>query len=218
MYRSLLLRLVALLALLCPTAGRAATVPASPPALGKAQILLPASFSKLMDMDFGLLTVTTAGTAILDSSSDSATTTGGVLLVGGTPHAAIFEAVSPSRNIVKISLPKQSVKLTRVVHRRVRWHSLQGRELIGAQAQDILQLCGDRIPAPRYQGSQFLVQHATLPQHSCGELVRQPAIGSGSFLIPRSSAASKGRPWRTSPRTLRAARRTRGRWIALSGY
>ena len=114
MYRPFLLRLLAAFALLCPTAGHAATVPASPPALGKAQILLPASFSKLMDMDFGLLTVTTAGTAILDSSSDSVTTTGGVLLVGGTPHAAIFEAVSPSRNIVKISLPKQSVKLTRV--------------------------------------------------------------------------------------------------------
>jgi hypothetical protein len=37
-----------------------------------------------------------------------------VLLVGGSPHAARFDAVSPARNVVKISLPKQAVTLTRV--------------------------------------------------------------------------------------------------------
>ena len=114
MCRPFLLRLMAVTLLLCPAAGHAAVVPATPAATGKVTILLPASFSKLMDMDFGLLTVTTAGTAILDPNTDALTTTGGVLLAGGTPHAASFAAVSPSKNIVKISLPKQAVTLTRV--------------------------------------------------------------------------------------------------------
>jgi spore coat protein U-like protein len=115
MCRPLLLRLMALFALLCPAAGHSATVAAATtPAIGKAQILLPSSFIKLMDMDFGMLTVTGAGTAILDSSTDAVTTTGGVLLVGGRPHAARFDAVSPARNVVKISLPKKAVTLTRV--------------------------------------------------------------------------------------------------------
>lgn len=114
MSRPLLLRLLALTALLYPATAEAAAVTATPAAQGKAQILLPSAFVKLMDMDFGALTVTTAGTAILDSQSGNVTTTGGVTLVGGRPHAAGFDAVSPSRNVVKISLPKQAVKLTRV--------------------------------------------------------------------------------------------------------
>jgi hypothetical protein len=101
--------------LLCPAAAHAATRAASAtPVLGKAQILLPASFVKLMDMDFGSLTVTTAGTAILDSNSGNVTTTGGVILVGGRPHAAGFDAVSPTKNIVKVSLPNKPVTLKRV--------------------------------------------------------------------------------------------------------
>jgi hypothetical protein len=67
-----------------------------------------------MDMDFGMLTVTTAGTAILDSNSGNVTTTGGVTLVGGRPHAAGFDAVSPTRNVVKITLPNKAIVLTRV--------------------------------------------------------------------------------------------------------
>jgi hypothetical protein len=114
MSRPLLLRLLALTAFLCPAAADAAALAATPAARGKAQILLPSSFVKLMDMDFGALTVTTAGTAILDSQTGNVTTTGGVLLVGGRPHAAGFDAVSPSRNVVKISLPKQAVTLKRV--------------------------------------------------------------------------------------------------------
>lgn len=109
-----LLRLLAATLLLCPAAAQAATVAAGTPGKGHVSILLPASFSKLMDMDFGLLTVTTAGTAIVDSSTGAVTTTGGVTFVGGMPHAARFAAVTPTKNIVKISLPKQAVKLTRI--------------------------------------------------------------------------------------------------------
>ena len=114
MCRRSLLRLAALLPLLCPAAAHAAPVGVPTPAKGTAAIFLPGSLSKLQDMDFGMLAVTTAWTAILNANTNAITTTGGVTLVGGTPHAARFDAVSPSKHIVKISLPKQAVKLTRV--------------------------------------------------------------------------------------------------------
>ena len=113
MCRPFSLRLMALFAL-WPGAVQAAPASAPTPAKGTTQILAPASFIRLMDMDFGLLTVTGAGTAILDSATDAVTTTGGVLLVGGSPHAARFDAVSPARNVVKISLPNKAVTLLRV--------------------------------------------------------------------------------------------------------
>lgn len=107
----------ALLALLAPTAAHA-----SPPelflpnqnAVANADIILPATITKLNDMDFGFLTVGTAGTAILDSNTGAVTTTGGVQFVGGLPHAAQFAAVSPSKSVVHIILPKQPATLTRV--------------------------------------------------------------------------------------------------------
>jgi hypothetical protein len=114
MCRPFALRLAAVTFLLSSAAGHAAPVAPPVQAKGNATILLPASFVKLMDMDFGLLTVTAAGTAILDSNSGNVTTTGGVLLAGGRPHAAGFDAVSPTRNVVKIALPKKAVTLTRV--------------------------------------------------------------------------------------------------------
>jgi hypothetical protein len=114
MIRATLLRIGALLAFLYPAAAHGASVAAAPTAKGRATILLPASFVKLMDMDFGSLTVTTAGTAILDSNSGTVTTTGGVLLVGGRPHAAGFDAVSPTKNVVKVTLPNKPVTLKRI--------------------------------------------------------------------------------------------------------
>jgi hypothetical protein len=111
MCRSFLLRLAAVLALAAPVAVRAA-----PPqnAVGNANVVLPATITKLNDMDFGALTVTTAGTAILDSGTDTITTTGGVLFAGGLPHAAQFAAVSPSKTVVRIRLPNKATTLTRI--------------------------------------------------------------------------------------------------------
>lgn len=100
--------------LLCPAGAQSATTAANPQPTARANLIVPSSFSKYMDMDFGALTVTTAGTAVIDSTNDTLTTTGGVLAVGGTPHAAGFDAVSPSKTVVKISLPKQAVTLTRI--------------------------------------------------------------------------------------------------------
>ena len=114
MGRPFFLRLMALFALVYPAAAQAAPVAAATPAKGTMQILDPSSFIMMMELDFGKLTVAGAGTAIVDSATDAMTTTGGVLLVGGSPHAARFKAVSPARNVVKISLPKKAVTLTRI--------------------------------------------------------------------------------------------------------
>ena len=117
MTRPVFLRFVLLSALIVP-----ASVHAAPPQLfspnknatGTARVILPAQITKLYDMDFGFLTVTTAGTAIVDSNNGAVATTGGVLFAGGLPHAARFEAVSPSKTVVHIRLPKKAVTLTRV--------------------------------------------------------------------------------------------------------
>jgi hypothetical protein len=114
MVRTFFLRLAALLLSLVPVPAWAASVGASPKPTAVVTINFPASLSKLQDMDFGSFSVTTAGTAVLDSNTDAVTTTGGVLRAGGLPHAARFSAVSPTKNIVKIALPKSAVTLTRV--------------------------------------------------------------------------------------------------------
>ena len=96
--------------LLCPATGQAAPVSAPTPATGNALIMLPSSFTKKMDMDFGLLTVTAAGAAILNSNTDAVTTTGGVLLAGGNPPSRLFSTqFRPRGNVVKITLPKKAV-------------------------------------------------------------------------------------------------------------
>ena len=110
-------RIAVLLALFAPAAAHAAPPQLFFPnrnATGTAAIVLPAQITKLNDMDFGFMTVTAAGTAIIDSNTDAVTTTGGVLFAGGLPHAALFSAVSPSKTVVHIRLPRQPVTLTRV--------------------------------------------------------------------------------------------------------
>ena len=117
MCRSFPPRLAALLALLAPAGAFA-----SPPqlflpnrnAVANANIILPATITKLNDMDFGCITSSTAGTAILDSNTGAVTTTGGVTFAGCLPHAAQFAAVSPSKTVVRITIPNKPVTLTRV--------------------------------------------------------------------------------------------------------
>jgi hypothetical protein len=116
MCRPVLSRLLALLALVAPAAAYAWPPQLFGPnknATGAAQIILPATITKLNDMDFGCVTVTTAGTAILDSNTGAVTTTGGVAFAGCFPHAAQFAAVSPSKTIVRITIPNRPVTLTR---------------------------------------------------------------------------------------------------------
>ena len=66
------------------------------------------------DLNFAYLTVTAAGTAVVNPDTDTMTTTGGVLLISGTPYAAQFEAVSPVKGVVHIRAPKTPTTLTRV--------------------------------------------------------------------------------------------------------
>ena len=116
MVRPVSLCFALLLALAVPTAAFALPPQLFLPnknATSTAKVILPAQIVKLYDMDFGFVTVTGAGTAIVNSSTGAVTTTGGVLFAGGLPHAAQFEAVSPSKTVVHIRLPKKAVTLTR---------------------------------------------------------------------------------------------------------
>lgn len=102
------------LALLAPAAGQAAPVPppANPP--GEASLMKPLTLTKLADMDFGYLGVTGSGTAVINAVTDTMTTTGGVVRLGGNPHAAMFRGATQSSAVVNIKVPTRSVLLTRV--------------------------------------------------------------------------------------------------------
>lgn len=92
----------------------AAPVAAATPATGHTRIIDPVAVRKLQDLDFAYLSVTTAGTAVINPNTDVLTTTGGVLTAGGTPYGALFEAVSPVKNVVHIRVPKQPIIVTRI--------------------------------------------------------------------------------------------------------
>ena len=83
-------------------------------ATGTATVTRPITLQKMRDLDFGLVTVTTAGTAVLNPNNDAVTTTGGVLFAGGYPHSAVFDGISPLGNIVIIRLPRSPAIVTRV--------------------------------------------------------------------------------------------------------
>ena len=109
--RGLILGLAALGA---PTLANAAGVPAIQNATGRVAVVEGTQLRKLNDLNFAWLTVTGAGTAVIDPNTDLMTTTGGVLHAGRTPYAALFEAVSPAKNVVIIRIPRQPITVTRV--------------------------------------------------------------------------------------------------------
>jgi hypothetical protein len=92
----------------------AAPKAASPPAQATIDIRQPASVRLMNDLNFAYLTVTAAGTAVVNPDTDAMTTTGGVVRIAGTPYAAQFEAVSPVKGVVHIRAPKTPTTLTRV--------------------------------------------------------------------------------------------------------
>lgn len=104
---------VAALALFAPATMAAAVTPLTE-ATSNASIILPLTVTKLQDMDFGFLAMTTAGTAVLDPDSDMLSVTGGATPVGGAPHCAQFVGAAQSNSVVNIKVPKQPVTLTRV--------------------------------------------------------------------------------------------------------
>ena len=101
------------LALLAPAAIAAPVASPVRPA-GQAAVLRPLTLTKLNDMDFGSLGVTAAGTAVINPVTDTMTTTGGVLALGGTPRAATFRGVASGNSVVNIRIPNGGVNLTRV--------------------------------------------------------------------------------------------------------
>lgn len=119
MSRSPVLRVALVLAgsLAAPlSAALAAAQPVAPArnATATATLFSALTLQKDNDLDFGMATVTTAGTIVLDPNSNAVTTTGGVVFVGGSPHAAKFDGIAPIGNIVIIRLPKAATTLTRV--------------------------------------------------------------------------------------------------------
>ena len=91
----------------------AARVSAPVPAKATLTVNRPTCIRLLIGLNFGVLTVTTAGTAVV-STSDVITTTGGVVSAAGNPYSALFEAVAPIKTVVHIRVPKASILVTRV--------------------------------------------------------------------------------------------------------
>jgi Domain of unknown function (DUF4402) len=92
----------------------AAPVGATTPARASAQIRYPASVRLLNDLNFGYISATTAGTAVMNPDTDTISTTGGVVSVGGNPYSALFESVSPVKGVVIVRIPKQPITVVRV--------------------------------------------------------------------------------------------------------
>ena len=109
-----LIRLFAALMLVAPATAQAAPVAPVKRATATVTIAVPASVRKLNDLYFAFLTVTAAGTAVVNPNTDAMTTTGGVIYAGDVPYAALFEAVSPVKNVVIIRIPKVASIVTRV--------------------------------------------------------------------------------------------------------
>jgi len=105
--------LILALALLAPVTMVRAAAPATQSNVSAA-IILPVSVTKLSDMDFGNLSVTTAGTAVLEPNADTFSTTGGVIAIGGVPQCAEFVGASKDSAVVNIKLPNKPSTLTRV--------------------------------------------------------------------------------------------------------
>lgn len=112
--RTLSLLAAGLLSIAAAAPAEAAPVAAATPATSRVQIAVPAEVRRLQDLNFAYLSVTTAGTAVINPNTDAMTTTGGVLHVGGTPYAAQFETVSPRKGVVIIRTPRNPITLTRV--------------------------------------------------------------------------------------------------------
>lgn len=106
---------VGLLAL-TPAQASAAGIPvaATPPARAQAALIYPLTVIKKADLDFGYISATAAGTAVINPNTGALTTTGGVLALGGNPVPATFIGAARSASVVNIKVPNQPITLTRV--------------------------------------------------------------------------------------------------------
>src|SRR3954453_4401074 len=102
--------LLATMLALCVSAPAVAASQATSHAL----VIRPVTVTKTKDMDFGVVAVTTAGTAVLEPNADAISSTGGVVLAGGNPHSAEFAGAAHSSSVVNIKIPNKPSTLTRV--------------------------------------------------------------------------------------------------------
>lgn len=79
-----------------------------------AAVLHPLSLLLKGDLDFGMITVTAAGTAVIEPNGNVMTTSGGVVPLGGSPTAATFIGAAGSASVVIIRVPKNPILITRV--------------------------------------------------------------------------------------------------------
>jgi hypothetical protein len=107
-------RLLAAALALCVPATMLRAASPSVPINAQAIVIYPVTVTKLKDMDFGSMSVTTAGTAVLEPNADAFSTTGGVIQVGGAPHSAEFVGAAQSSSVVNIKVPNKPSTLTRV--------------------------------------------------------------------------------------------------------
>jgi hypothetical protein len=76
-------------------------------------ILNPLTATAVQDLDFGQLSPgATPGTVVLDAGSGARIATGGVVLAGGAPSAAIFVGVARPNRMVHLNLPNGAITLT----------------------------------------------------------------------------------------------------------
>lgn len=106
--------LSSLLALSLPAAGVAAPVQASPAARAEVLLVRPLTLTKVADMDFATLGVTTGGTATIDPFTGNMTVSAGLIHLGGMPSPARFAGAASKQSVVNIKVPKQPVLIRRI--------------------------------------------------------------------------------------------------------
>ena len=112
--RTLTLLMAGLLSIAAAAPASAAPKAATSPATARADVRHAVQTRTLQDLNFAAVTVTSAGTVIVDPNTDAHTTTGGVLRAGGSAYAALFEGVSPVKGVVIIRIPTKPITVTRV--------------------------------------------------------------------------------------------------------
>ncbi|WP_156930287.1 DUF4402 domain-containing protein [Sphingomonas jaspsi] len=95
-------------------AGQAAPKSAVPAAKGAAQIVRPLTLTRIADMDFAMLGVTTGGTATINPVNGAMTVSGGLVQLGGVPSPARYVGAASKQTVVNIRVPNQPVLITRV--------------------------------------------------------------------------------------------------------
>ena len=84
----------------------------TPPDAGAA-LMRPLTLTKVRNMDFGTIGVTTAGTATINPVTNAISVTGGVTSLGGTIQSARFAGATSSSAVVNIKVPNSAVFITR---------------------------------------------------------------------------------------------------------